>query len=245
MKAHKRFTALLLALSCCMSLAACGPEGSGEPSQGPEVELLGEYVPADDSPRLLSGARWIWAETRENNVWVDFRRTFTIDSIPAEAVAEIAVENKYFLWVNGTPVVYDGGLKRGPNKSDGYFDQIDLAPYLKEGENTVAVKVWFWGLKSEDAQSYSNIPVETAGFIFAMEAGGQTIVSDGQWTAFHDRAYKDDRELGVPQPNERFPEYNIHQRRPGGAGRLLEAWRHPRDRLLRHGGSGALFAEGH
>ena len=225
MKLYKRLLALLLTLACCLSLAACqsenpteSPTGSQDqpgdpsqrPSQGEVVDRLEAYTPVDDSPSLLSGAKWIWAETTDNDAWVDFRRTFTLDSVPAEAIAEIAVENVYFLWVNGKPAVYDGGLKRGPNKTDGYFDEIDLAPYLKEGENTIAVKAWFWGVKDENAQSYSNIPVETAGFIFAMDAGGQTVVSDGQWTAFHDEAYKDDRSLGVPQPNERFPEYNIY-----------------------------------
>lgn len=236
MRRTKRLLAFLLALACCLSLAACaqeppqpsnGPDetqtqpsdGSAETqttespqhaSQEPEVAPLAAYTPEDDTPRLLGDAKWIWAETTDNDTWVDFRRTFTLDAVPAEAIAEIAVENSYFLWVNGELVVYDGGLKRGPNKTDGYFDEIDLASYLQQGENTIAVKAWFWGIKSEDAQSYSNIPVDTAGFLFAMDAGGQTIVSDGQWTAFQDEAFKNDMELGVPQPNERFPEYNIY-----------------------------------
>lgn len=235
MKRQKRLTALLLALACCLALASCtqpnipnisapgsqsqpnsSQDGPKAPSQGTlpvaEVQPLPDYVLADDSPRLLGAAKWIWAESTENNVWVDLRRNFTLDSVPAQAVAEIAVENIYFLWVNGTPVVYDGGLKRGPNKTDGYFDEIDLAPYLRKGENTIAVKAWFWGVKSENAQSYSNIPIETAGLLFALDIGSQTIVSDGQWSVLQDTAFKDDTQLGVPQPNERFPEYNIYYR---------------------------------
>lgn len=129
-----------------------------------------------------------------------------------EPAAEIAVENTYFLWVNGQSVVYGGGLKRGDDRTSGYFDRVDLAPYLREGENVIAVKAWFWGVKGEEAQSYSNVPVDRAGFLFAMEADGQSTVSDSSWKALWDEAFKDDTLEGydTAQPNIRFPEYNIY-----------------------------------
>ena len=169
-----------------------------------------EETGISDAPMLLQNARWIWSGDTENNVWADFIKTFSIEEIPAEARAEISVENKYFLYVNGQQVVYDGGLKRGPNPTDGYFDTVDLAPYLTAGENTICIKAWFWGIKGEDAQSYSNVPVDTAGLIFAAQVGNQTILSDESWKAMRDEAFKDDRALSVPQPNLRFPEYNIY-----------------------------------
>ena len=42
-------------------------------------------------------------------------------------------------------VVFEGGLKRGPNPEDTYCDEVDLAPYLKKGKNQVAVLVWYFG----------------------------------------------------------------------------------------------------
>lgn len=241
MRQYTRWIALILALACCVSLAACTqPEHPTEPdatagttgpaeqqTQYPEgIVPVGAYIPVDDAPALLNQAKWIWADTNDNNVWVDFRKTFTLQTIPETAIAEIAVENKYYLWVNGQEVVYDGGLKRGPNPTDGYFDRIDLAPYLRQGENVIAVKAWFWGLKGEDAQSYSNVPVDTAGLLFALDTGEGVIVSDSGWRAFQDQAFKDDSlpEYGVPQPNYRFPEYNIYYR---AADRQDEGWTDP------------------
>ena len=66
-----------------------------------------EETGISDAPMLLQNARWIWSGDTENNVWADFIKTFSIEEIPAEARAEISVENKYFLYVNGQQVVYD------------------------------------------------------------------------------------------------------------------------------------------
>ena len=167
-------------------------------------------VEEDDTPRLLQNAQWIWAQEEWNNQWVDFACTFNLSEQPQNAYAEIGVENTYHLYVNGTQVVYDGGLKRGPNPTDGYFDKVNLTPYLSDGENVLCVKAWFWGVKSEDAQSYSNVPVDSAGLIFAADIDGSLLVTDESWKAKVDEAYRDDTVLGVPQPNLRFPEYNIY-----------------------------------
>lgn len=225
MRLKKKLLALLLAAGCTISLFGCrqdepaavslepsDPAVSEQPGASPAVELAAPYVPADDSPKLLDDAKWIWAETEANNTWVNFRKAFTLNAVPQECRAEIAVENTYFLWVNGQSVVYDGGLKRGDDRTSGYFDRVDLAPYLREGENVIAVKAWFWGVKGEEAQSYSNVPVDRAGFLFAMEADGQSTVSDSSWKALWDEAFKDDTLEGydTAQPNIRFPEYNIY-----------------------------------
>lgn len=223
----KRGLAALLAGSLLAALlGACAPApaptptpdaaatpGTADPTAAPTPLATAEpWTPEEDGPALLPGAKWIWAETDENNVWVDFRKTFQIGTVPEEAMAEIAAENKYHLWVNGEQVVYDGGLKRGPNLTDGYFDTVDLAPYLREGENVLAVKAWFWGTEGEGDTSYSNIPIGPGGLIFAAQIGGERILSDGSWSAMQDCAYQDDTqaEYAVRQPNYRLPERNIY-----------------------------------
>ena len=189
----KKLLMLLLAAALLLSSLAAGADPA-----------------AADAPLLLGSARWIWSGDRENNVWVCFVRSFDLERVPEEAPAEIAAENKYFLWVNGQEVVFDGGMKRGPNPADGYFDTVNLAPYLTEGTNTLCVLAWFWGVKGEDQQSYSNVPVDTAGLIFAADVGGQRIVTDGSWKAHRHAAFLDDTALGVAQANYRFPEYNVY-----------------------------------
>lgn len=41
--------------------------------------------------------------------------------------------------------VFEGGLKRGPNPNDTYYDKGDITKWLKEGENIIALKVWYFG----------------------------------------------------------------------------------------------------
>ena len=83
--------------------------------------------------------------TAEPNQWIAFRRDVRLDAVPAEASARIAVDSKYWLWVNGELVVFEGGLKRGPNPRDSYFDTVNLKPFLREGENQIALLLWYFG----------------------------------------------------------------------------------------------------
>ena len=167
-----------------------------------------ESAPSDE-PILLGGANWIWSGDTDPNVWVNFIRTFDLAAVPETARAEIAAENKYQLWLNGREVVFDGGLKRGPNPTDGYFDTVDLAPYLAQGTNTLCIKAWFWGPKGEEQKSYSNVPLDRAGMIFAADLGGTQLVSDSSWKAQRDAAFLDDTAWSAAQPNYRFPEFNV------------------------------------
>jgi hypothetical protein len=79
------------------------------------------------------------------NQWLCFRKSFNLSQLPQIAMANIAVDSKYWLWLNGELVVFEGGLKRGPTPVDTYFDEVDLKPYCKKGGNTIAILVWYWG----------------------------------------------------------------------------------------------------
>ena len=91
-------------------------------------------------------AQWIWQqENGPSNTWVAFRRTIHIGEVPADAVTKISVDTKYWLWINGKMVLFEGGLCRGAGPNTIYYDTVDLAPYLTAGENTIAILVWYWG----------------------------------------------------------------------------------------------------
>ncbi|MBO7745846.1 alpha-L-rhamnosidase N-terminal domain-containing protein [Paenibacillus sp. MWE-103] len=68
-----------------------------------------------------------------------YRKTFDVaDPAASELLAEVTADSKYRLYVNGTFVL------RGPCKGDNwrhYYDTVDLAPYLREGRNAIAVEV--------------------------------------------------------------------------------------------------------
>jgi hypothetical protein len=147
-------------------------------------------------------AQWIGTGTNSpENKWSAFRKHFTLQTVPASAVARIAVDSKYWLWVNGQPVVFEGGLKRGPNPQDTYYDEVDLAPWLKKGDNVVAVLAWFWG---KDGFSHHNSG--RAGFLFDLALADAVIASDANWKARVHPAY------GTPAgggPNFRLAERDI------------------------------------
>ncbi|MEI8036990.1 MAG: alpha-L-rhamnosidase C-terminal domain-containing protein [Verrucomicrobiota bacterium] len=155
-----------------------------EPAGAPPLEI------ATDSSWVSQGrpARVIgplgtapWGNLREDagpasNLWTAYRKTFDLAHKPATAPARIAVDSKYWLWVNGTLVVREGGLKRGPNRTDTYFDVVDLAPYLVQGRNQIAVLTWFFG---RDGFSHKNSG--TPGFLFELTAPTGPVVSDASW----------------------------------------------------------------
>ncbi|MEU2281521.1 discoidin domain-containing protein [Streptomyces sp. NPDC013178] len=152
-------------------------------------------------------ARWIWAPTSTTSQWVAFRRSFTLGFAPSKAVTQIAADSKYWLWVNGTLVVFDGQLKRGPNRTDTYYDEIDLAPYLTSGTNTVALLVWYFG-----KQGFSHNSSGKGGLLFQsdIQAGSTTtrLVSDAGWKHTVHPGYANN--TSGTQVNFRLPESNVY-----------------------------------
>ncbi len=139
----------------------------------------------------------------QTNLWTCYRRKLTLREKPATAMARIAVDSKYWLWINGKLAIYEGGLKRGPTPDDTYFDRVDLARFLQPGENTFAVLVWHWG-----KEGYSHKNSGKNGFIFELEAGSNELLeSDATWKALRHPAFG---RTGEPHPNYRMPDENVH-----------------------------------
>lgn len=94
----------------------------------------------------MQDAKWIWQlDDGPSNTWMAFRKTININSVPSQAVIKIAVDSKYWLWINGEMVLFEGGLARGAAPNTTYYDPVDIAPYLKQGDNTIAILAWYWG----------------------------------------------------------------------------------------------------
>ncbi len=149
-------------------------------------------------------AKWISAPMLNNdpNVWQVFRKELELTRKPKKVTAKIAVDSKYWLWINNKMVVYEGGLKRGPNPTDTYFDIVDLSGYLKKGKNTIAVLTWFWG-----KQGYSHNNSGKAGLVADFTIDGKKIGTDSTWKSMRHPAYGN---TGAPHPNYRLPDDNIH-----------------------------------
>ena len=90
--------------------------------------------------------KWIWknGEHRENT-WMCFVKKIRLEHAPQAAVAKIAVDAKYWLYITGALAVFEGGVKRGPTRNSTYYDEVELGDWLQAGENTIAVVVLFFG----------------------------------------------------------------------------------------------------
>ena len=80
-------------------------------------------------------ARWIGKQEyrSETNSWLAFKKKVTVAEVPEVMTARIAADSKYWLWINDSLVVFEGGLKRGPAPGDTYYDEVDIAPFLRKG----------------------------------------------------------------------------------------------------------------
>ncbi|SDS50539.1 F5/8 type C domain-containing protein [Streptomyces sp. TLI_053] len=149
----------------------------------------------------------MWAGTGAANQWAAFRRSVQLAGVPAAAPTRIAVDSKYWLHVNGRLVVFEGGLKRGPNPNDTYYDTVDLAPYLVAGENTIALLAWHFG---KHGLSHKNSGKAGVLFESAIVVGATTtfVGSGTGWRAVVHPGYSANTSGG--QPNWRLAESNVY-----------------------------------
>lgn len=165
------------------------------------VCMLAAQLKAADG--FLPQSKWIGSEQCQStpNAWLCFRKTVHLPGVPGEMIANIAVDSKYWLWINGKMVVFEGGLKRGPGPGATYYDQVDIAPYLEKGENTIALLVWHFG-----KNGFSHVNSGTAALLFCAQGANLSIVSDKSWQCSVYRAYQNTE---APFPNYRLSESNI------------------------------------
>lgn len=149
-------------------------------------------------------AHWISADKSPSkaNTWLAYRKSFDLGSKPDERIiAKIAVDSKYWLWINDRLVVFEGGLKRGPNPRDTYYDEVDITSSLKKGRNNISVLVCYFG-----KQGYSHNSSGTAGMLFDCQSESLKLLSDASWKCTVLNAYQS---AGEPFPNLRLPESSI------------------------------------
>lgn len=110
---------------------------------------------------------------------------------------DIAADSKYWLWINGKEVIFEGSLKRGPSSESSYYDKVEIAPYLKKGNNKIAVLLWHFG-----KEGFSHKNSGRSGLIVRSEL----INSDSSWKS---RIYDAFGSMGEPLPNFRLAESSL------------------------------------
>lgn len=153
---------------------------------------------------IYAQSQWITVDdgnANQPNTWIAFRKDIVLEKKASAAICQIAADSKYWLWINGELVVFEGGLKRGPNPNDSYYDELDLATYLKKGTNQIAVLLWYFG-----KEGFSHKDSGQSGLLFQLDVNGKKEVSDATWISRIHPAFDT---ASDPAPNWRLPESNI------------------------------------
>ncbi len=149
-----------------------------------------------------SSPKWITTDDNHNTPgsMLCFYRDVNLDEVPASVPLRIGADSKYWMWINGNQVVLEGGVKRGPIPGDSYMDEIDIAKWLKPGENRIAVQLWYFG-----KDGFSHKSSGQAG-LFIDSPNLSELNTNSKWYGRMHPAFF------VPQgsvPNYRLPESNI------------------------------------
>jgi len=110
---------------------------------------------------------------------IHFRNTITLDQKPEEFIIHVSGDNRYRLYVNGEEVCY------GPQLGDmrhWRYETIDIASFLRAGENIVAAAVMNWGVE----RSYGIISFKTALLVQGHTKAEQSLNTgyDSNWKVY-------------------------------------------------------------
>ena len=112
-----------------------------------------------------------------------FRRHFTMSAIPDSLPLYVSADQRYVLYLNGEEISF------GPARGDllnWRYECINIAPFIKQGDNVLAAQVYHLGREAPAAQMTLQ-----SGFICQIgEATTSTIFTgDGQWKVMANTAY--------------------------------------------------------
>ncbi|MHA1791338.1 MAG: family 78 glycoside hydrolase catalytic domain [Promethearchaeota archaeon] len=161
---------------------------------------------------------WIWAKTfrprrkkfgdrqeeiqgitfEDKNAHVLFRKKFTVEKTPKQAILKISVDSRYKLYVN------EHYIGRGIPRCERWawvHDVHDVTKFIKEGENIIAIQAvyfgeplaWYQPIDSAMGSTLTNSA--KGGVVFELDVtdengGARTIVSDKNTKAFICDAYQ-------------------------------------------------------
>ena len=149
----------------------------------------------NDFPEIRWHGHWIWAESpgQPGNPFGSninlirplahglFRKVFNLEKVPAHVSARLTADSRYVLYVNGQEA-FRGPVRSQPRRM--HYDLLDLAPYLKQGENIIAVHVKYYGRPTSFwMPATPNMTLGKTGIlVFEADLGdGSWLVSDSTW----------------------------------------------------------------
>ncbi len=129
----------------------------------------------------FNSAKWIWVEEASKpDTYGEFYDEFIWED--GEVNCRLSCDGDYTLYINGQ---YAASNQYGDYEWYKSYDSIDITPYLKKGQNTIAVLVWHFGV---DTQRYMKA---RAGLIFELQSCGGVLLASGENTlARYSKAYR-------------------------------------------------------
>lgn len=118
-------------------------------------------APAWAEGRWIAHGDTVGEEAGKRQVSLQLRRSFDLDAVPDKLPISVSADNRYILYVNGTRV--DAGPSRG-DLAHWRYRRIDIAPWLRRGQNHIAARVW------NDGKA-AGVPQISARTGFWLEAG--------------------------------------------------------------------------
>ena len=163
-------------------------------------------VTAVDFPEIRWHGNWIWCDpparggfgpgmevpAEPKEVHALFRKTFALGAVSARVPARITADSRYLLFCNGQEV-YRGPIRSQPRRM--FYDLFDLAPYLKAGENVLAIYVKYYGKPKSywmPAPAGMGSGQHGAQVVFEAKIGAEWMVSDETWKAHKSPAWDED-----------------------------------------------------
>jgi len=131
-----------------------------------------------------SSAFWINHPTNNPTEYgvYHFRKKFIISEKRSSFKIHISADNKYRLFVNGKPIC------SGPATGDilnWHYETLDVAPYLKIGNNIIAAVVWNMGKHAQTGQ----FSIQTALIIQGNSNYEQMVNSNSSWKVIKNKGY--------------------------------------------------------
>lgn len=137
--------------------------------------------------RIPAGAVWIGPEHPFDlhEVYLNFRKDFELDNVPAEAQLFVTADSRYKLWINGNFV------NRGPSRCWPHAQQVDehdVSRHFQPGPNTIAVQVY-----SPGYSHFAYVHRGACGLLAWLEADGRTMArTDTTWQVQRDLSWSPD-----------------------------------------------------
>ncbi|CAM3931248.1 Alpha-L-rhamnosidase N-terminal domain-containing protein [Pedobacter westerhofensis] len=130
-------------------------------------------------------ANWIASQSNtgtEYGVYY-FRKSFSLDSRPGSFKIYVSADNRYKLFVNEVLV------SMGPARGDTYnwnYETVDLAPYLKQGKNTISALVFNEG----QYQPVAQISFRTALMLQGSSKAEDVVNTNKSWKCYNDQSHQ-------------------------------------------------------